>query len=147
MWDIHELHEEDLKDAARLEADIFPDPWSVNALRETFEHKNSIMFGVFTDKKLVGYLIVYYVLDEAEIARIAVASEYRREGAASHMLLGLENTCEEKGIKKLMLDVRESNEAALSFYKDYGFAEDGIRKNYYTNPDEDAVLMSRTLGK
>ena len=63
------------------------------------------------------------------------------------MMLALENFCEEKGIVNLMLDVRESNEAAIAFYKGCGFVEDGIRKDFYTDPKEDAILMSRQLGK
>jgi ribosomal-protein-alanine N-acetyltransferase len=58
----------------------------------------------------------------------------------------VENTCEEKGITRLMLDVRESNESARAFYKSLGFEEDGIRKNFYEMPKENAVLMSKVLG-
>ena len=63
-----------------------------------------------------GYLILYYVLEEGEIARIAVAPEYRRQGVGARMLLELENLCEDNGISKLLLEVRESNTSAYSFY-------------------------------
>ena len=62
-------------------------------------------------------------------------------------LLELENVCEEQKVHKLMLEVRESNLDAISFYKDKGFTEDGLRKSYYSDPTEDAVLMSRELGR
>ena len=96
---------------------------------------------------LIGYVIFYYVLDEGEIARVAVDPAYRRKGAAARLLHAVEDFCEEKGIDRLMLEVRKSNVPAISFYREYGFAEDGIRKNYYKNPVEDAVLMSRKAGR
>ena len=65
----------------------------------------------------------------------------------ARLLLELEDLCELGGISRLLLDVRESNAPAIAFYKDYGFAEDGIRRRFYADPEEDAVLMSRELGK
>ncbi len=62
-------------------------------------------------------------------------------------MLKLENICEERKINKILLDVRESNAAARTFYEEEGFAEDGIRQNFYDDPKEDAVLMSRRLGR
>ncbi|KMZ52810.1 ribosomal protein S18-alanine N-acetyltransferase [Dorea sp. D27] len=147
MFTVRQIEESDIEKIAALEQQIFPDGWSHEAVRDTYRQDNSVLFGAFDSGKLIGYLIVYYVLDEGEIARIAVEKGSRRQGAAGHMLLKLENFCEEKGITKLMLEVRESNEAAAAFYKDYGFEEDGIRKGYYADPAEDAVLMSRRLGR
>lgn len=138
---------EDLAKIGQMEAEIFPDAWSEKALTETWEQKTSVMIMARKDGELVGYLIVYLVEGEGEIARIAVKQGLRRQGVAGHMLLELENICEEQGIGKLMLEVRESNLDAISFYKDKGFTEDGLRKAYYTDPKEDAVLMSRELGR
>ena len=71
--------------------------------------------------------------------------EARRQGAAGKLMQALEHYCEEHKMEKLLLDVRESNEAARSFYTKNGFVEDGIRQGFYVNPSEDAVLMSRCL--
>ncbi|BDF32493.1 ribosomal-protein-alanine N-acetyltransferase RimI [Lachnospiraceae bacterium] len=147
MFEVRQIEETDIDRIACLEQQIFPDSWSYEAVRDTYRQDNSVLFGAFDGGRLIGYLIVYYVLDEGEIARIAVEEGSRRQGAAGHMLLKLEDFCEEKGIARLMLEVRESNEAAAAFYKDYGFEEDGVRKGYYANPLEDAVLMSRRLGR
>nr|WP_296263724.1 ribosomal protein S18-alanine N-acetyltransferase [uncultured Merdimonas sp.] len=130
-----------------LEKEIFPDAWSVRSLTETWEQKTSVMITARKDGELVGYLIVYLVQGEGEIARIAVKKDCRRQGVAGHMVLELENVCEEQKVHKLMLEVRESNLDAISFYKDKGFTEDGLRKSYYSDPTEDAVLMSRELGR
>ena len=79
------------------------------------------------------------------IARIATAPSMRRQGAAGQMFQELVAFCEEQQITRIMLEVREGNEAARRFYEKCGFTEDGIRKNYYENPQENAILMSKDL--
>ena len=96
---------------------------------------------------MAGYVIVYFAADESEIARIAVDEKFRRQGVAGALLDEMERVLAGKGIARLMLDVRKSNAAALRFYLSRGFKEDGVRKNFYTNPIEDAILMSRRLGR
>lgn len=82
---------------------------------------------------------------EGEIARIAIAPSMRRQGAAGQMFQELVAFCEEQQITRIMLEVREGNKAARRFYEKCGFTEDGIRKNYYENPQENAILMSKNL--
>ncbi len=148
MWEIKGLEETDLPRIADLELAIFPDAWSLPALQESLRQKSRTWFGgIWLEGLLIGYVIFYYVLDEGEIARIAVDPAYRRKGAAARLLHAVEDFCEEKGIDRLMLEVRKSNVPAISFYREYGFAEDGIRKDFYKDPVEDAVLMSRKAGR
>lgn len=146
-FNVKRIEESDLQEIARLEKEIFPDPWGMLGLSESLKQNHTVLLGAWVDGKLVGYLIFYFSIDEGEIARIAVDKAMRRQGVASHLLLGLETICEDKKIKKILLDVRESNETAIQFYKSHGFMEDGVRKNFYTKPAEDAVLMSRVLGR
>ena len=145
MFCIRRMREEDLADVARLEIEIFSDPWSENAIRESMEQSQTLLLSALEDGVLVGYLIVYYVLEDGEIARIAVESDFRRNGVASRLLKELAFICADNGVNKLLLDVRESNESAKAFYKKKGFVLDGVRKNYYTNPTENAILMSLEL--
>lgn len=147
MLTIRKMREEDIKEAANLEAQLFTDAWSEQGIRDTFEQGQTLLLAAFEDKKLIGYLILYYVLEEGEIARIAVAPKNRRQGVGSRMLLEMETLCEDNGITRILLDVRESNETALAFYTDHGFVRDGIRRSFYTNPTEDAILMSRRIGR
>ena len=147
MLIIRRMRESDLADVADLEQNIFTDAWSARSIKETYEQRQTLLLVAYEDKELIGYVILYYVLEEGEIARIAVKREKRRQGVGARMLLELEELCEDNGITKLMLDVRESNENAVSFYRGYGFQEDGIRQNFYTDPAEDGILMSRRLGK
>ena len=137
---------EDSAAVAEMEQQIFSDPWSEKSVMETVQQKQSVCFAAEKAEHLLGYLLAYHAADEAEIARIAVQKEARRQGAAGKLMQALEHYCEEHKMEKLLLDVRESNEAARSFYTKNGFVEDGIRQGFYVNPSEDAVLMSRQLG-
>ena len=153
MLIIQRAQSADISKIADLEKEIFSDAWSEKSLLETWNQKNAEIFiakntqkGMQEEKKdtyqIAGYVIFYYVLDEGEIARIAVSPAFRRCGTATQIFRKLQEFCGEKEIKKIMLEVRESNEAARAFYKKCGFEEDGIRKNYYEDPKENAVLMS-----
>ena len=143
---VRELKVEDSAAVAEMEQQIFSDSWSEKSVLETVQQKQSVCFAVEKAGHLLGYLLAYHAADEAEIARIAVQKEARRQGAAGKLMQALEHYCEEHKMEKLLLDVRESNEAARSFYTKNGFVEDGIRQGFYVNPSEDAVLMSRQLG-
>ncbi len=143
---VRRLQAEDAAAVAEMEQQNFSDPWSEKSILETISQKQTICIAAEKAGHLIGYMLTYFAADEGEIARIAVQKEARRQGTAGRLLLFLEDVCREKKITKLLLDVRESNEAARSFYKYSGFAEDGIRKGFYSNPSEDAVLMSRKLG-
>lgn len=143
---VRELKVEDSAAVAEMEQQSFSDPWSEKSVMETVQQKQSVCFAAEKAGHILGYLLVYHAADEAEIARIAVQKEARRQGAAGKLMQALEHYCEEHKMEKLLLDVRESNEAARSFYTKNGFVEDGIRQGFYTNPSEDAVLMSRQLG-
>lgn len=143
---VRELKVEDSAAVAEMEQQIFSDSWSEKSVLETVQQKQFVCFAAEKAGHLLGYLLAYHAADEAEIARIAVQKEARRQGAAGKLMQALEHYCEEHKMEKLLLDVRESNEAARSFYTKNGFVEDGIRQGFYVNPSEDAVLMSRQLG-
>ena len=131
---IREAVMEDAAAIAEMEHQIFADAWSEKSVLDTINQKNTICLAAEKAGRLVGYLLAYAAADEAEIARIAVTEEFQRQGAGRALILGLETVCEENKIEKLLLDVRESNETARTFYAEMGFQEDGIQ-------------MSRGLGK
>ena len=147
MVQIRRIQESDIMQIASLEQGIFSDAWSQRGITETWQQRQTLLLGAFAEDKVIGYLIVYYVLDEAEIARIAVDSFWRRKGVASGLFDELEKFSRELGITRWLLDVRESNHSAISFYKKYGFAVDGSRPDFYTEPTEAAILMSREAGR
>lgn len=136
---------EDVKQIAELESKIFSDVWTERSVIETFEQTQAFITVAKGDGRLTGYCIIYYVMDEAEIARIAIAEDVRRQGIGKGLLEYTCECCRERKIERLLLDVRESNEGAIAFYEKYGFQTDGIRKNFYDLPQENAVLMSKSL--
>lgn len=142
MFHVEKVKAADLLNIAELEQEMFSDPWSRKGLEETFRQPHAEIFGIWKEDVLAGYVILYYIMDEGEIARIAVKDCFRRQGAACRMLHTVEEFCRESGVGRLLLEVRENNIAAVSFYKKYGFKQDGIRKKFYVNPSEDAILMS-----
>lgn len=148
-----------ISEIAALESDIFPDPWSEKSIRDTLENPQARIWAIISRQaspcscastapeacrqpQLLGYVIFYYVLDEGEIARIAASPQHRRQGVAVRLLEKMRAFSYEQNITRWLLDVRISNETAIHFYKAAGFAEDGVRKNFYANPPEDAILMS-----
>lgn len=137
---------EAVEQTAALEAAVFPDPWSCREIEKTVEQAHTLCGIAREGVKVCGYFLCYYVLDECEIARIAVTQQERNRGIGKQLLCFMEELCRQKGITKLMLDVRESNQIAISFYERNGFVVDGVRKHFYggSNP-EDAILMSRLL--
>ncbi len=146
MLTVRNMIESDLEAIAALEHMTFSDAWTLKGIYDTFCQKQAFVVTAEIDGRIVGYCIVYFALDEGEIARIAVAASQRRQGVGREILNQVEKLCAERGIVRLLLDVRESNETARSFYLQFGFREDGIRKHFYDMPREDAVLMSKVIG-
>ena len=94
--------------------------------------------------ELVGYCGIVTVLDEGDIVKVAVSEKYQRRGVGHRLLEETIEKLREKGVRVFHLEVRKSNQAAVGLYEKLGFVRDGIRKNYYENPVEDAILMSKS---
>lgn len=136
---------EDGAAVAEMEHQLFVDAWSEKSVLETLEQTNSICLIVEKAGRMAGYLLAYKAADEAEIARIGVAKELQKQGAARALLTELESVCRSEAIAKILLDVRSGNHVARILYEKAGYKEDGIRQRFYENPREDAILMSREL--
>lgn len=139
------IKETEIAYVAALEKNIFSDAWSENSISETFRQSNAIIVVAEEEKNIVGYCIFYYVMDEGEIVRIGVDEKLRGQGTGRGLLDYVCAYCKEKGIERLLLDVREGNLGARRFYEKYGFTVDGIRKDFYEQPKEHAVLMSMAI--
>ena len=140
---VRKMEAGDAAAVAEIEYQSFPDPWSQKGVLETIDNPQAICLAAEKAGRVMGYLLAYTAADEAEIARIAVIREQQKQGIGRKILDILIDICREKKIRKLMLDVRKSNEGAKAFYTKAGFVEDGIRRGFYAKPQEDAVLMSR----
>ena len=141
-------NKEDLEEIHEIEIASFPDPWSVDSLW-TFASDEQVRTLVCARDEetgeLVGYYALQYVLDEAEIAIIAVKRKFRRQGLGREILDEIKCFCQGKEIIKIHLEVRSENEAAVHLYRSFGFQEVGRRKNYYEAPKDDALLFSFSI--
>ncbi len=130
---------EDIPSLCTLEEECFSLPWSVNAFEDFFSNGISHCLVAELDGQVCGYVGMNLIEPEGEITNIAVSGQFRRRGVARALIGSL---CDTEGLGKLMLDVRVSNTAAISLYEKCGFKSDGVRKNFYSKPREDALLMS-----
>ena len=122
---------------------IFSDPWSEWDVQSTICTEGGICYVASNGDELLGYILGRLIPPEGEIYRIAVLPEYRRRGIAYRLLDYAVKTELGNGLECLFLEVRAKNTAARSLYLSYGFRDIGIRKNYYKNPADDAVIMLR----
>lgn len=139
---VRKMKFEEAATVAEMEHQIFPDAWSERSVLDTLKNGQTICLTVEKAGSVLGYLFAYMAADEADIARIAVVKEARKQGIGKALMDELKKLSKERGIHKLFLDVRRSNHTARTFYTKQGFVEDGVRPGFYTNPEEDAVLMS-----
>ena len=123
---------------------------SVENLQVQFQTKKGINTAVdgvsFSIEKgrILGYCGLLTVLDEGDVTNVAVRRDRQREGIGNFLMESMIRLAEERGITMIHLEVRAGNETAIRLYERQGFVRDGLRKAYYTDPTEDAVLMTRT---
>lgn len=138
-----EMLVEDLDQVVEIEKSLFSVPWTKEGFF-TFLIKEENMFFVVEEKgKILGYCSMQTVLDEGDILNVAVRRERQKEGIGYFLVDSMLMMAEARGIRTVHLEVREGNDTARRLYQRLGFAEDGLRKNYYTDPLENAVLMTR----
>lgn len=138
---IRDMLKEDVCVVARLEAETFSMPWSEKSFLEEVGSKDSLFIVVYKEDKLVGYCGFMISWDEGDICNVAVSPEMRRKGLGEQMLLQLMVWGKEMDIEDFTLEVRKSNLGAIALYEKLGFVSEGIRKNFYEKPTEDAVIM------
>ena len=131
-----------------LESACFAVPWSAAALAEELENPHAA-FQVAVDEtgRVLGYVGLYCVADEGQIANVAVAPAARRQGVARALLAALARLARERGLSRLTLEVRVSNAPAVALYEGAGFVRDGVRPGFYRQPREDAAIYSRYYAK
>lgn len=138
---IQKARPEDVPAIAALEEECFSEPWPedmIGRLREGFTV-------ALEGETVAGYLALSAVLDEGSIDRVAVSPAYRRRGIADALVANAVGRGRESGLAAVMLEVRASHIPAIRLYEKHGFEAVGRRKNYYTKPGEDAILMTLVL--
>ena len=128
-----------------MEHQSFSDAWSEKAVLETLRQPTALCLVAEKAGRRVGYLLAYQAADEIEIARVAVVEEVKRQGVGTALMKKLQEEGTQRKAGKILLDVRKKNHTAQAFYEKTGFKKDGVRKSFYTEPEEDAVLMSMQI--
>ncbi len=139
MITIRNMIESDLEQVMHLERELFSNPWSENSMRADISNNSGWV--MVEGDTVLGYLCSYKVLDECQIANIAIRSDQQRRGLASRFLEWLIEREHALGSRFFFLEVRQSNIAARKLYEKSGFIIVGVRKKYYVRPDEDAIVM------
>ena len=141
---IRTAEKKDIEDIARIENSCFSVPWSLDAIEQEICENKLAKFFIACDGEdnVVGFIGIWTLIDECQINKVAVLPEKRKLGIGKAILNHVLELTREQGIKSWYLEVRESNIAAKALYKSAGFSSVGIRKGYYVEPIEDAVLMN-----
>ena len=145
MIQVVTMAEEHISALTQLEKECFADPWSEKALADELTNPNAVFRVALIDEEVAGYVGMLHVLDEGDICNVAVFDKFRRRGVATALIQHLVDYAVENQLSFITLEVRESNMGAQKFYETMGFETIGIRKNFYDNPKEHAILMNKTF--
>ena len=133
---------EDLEAVLEIEEKCFLLPWSkASFLHELLENERAYYYVAVGDKRILGYIGMWIILDEGHITNLAVHPDYRRQGVGRALLKNLAFEGKKMGLNYLTLEVRISNFSAQTLYKEEGFAAAGVRPGYYQDNQEDALIM------
>ena len=133
------MRQDDLPAVLQIENQVFSTPWPEDDFSSTDFWEAWV---ICEDDTLVGYIMYHNVIDESVIINLAIDPAYQRKGYGKELLENTLNQLTDKGFTHFYLDVRVSNLAALTLYEEFGFQRVGLRKGYYTLPDEDAYVMA-----
>lgn len=139
---VHFMNESHIDSVLKIENTCFSHPWTKDGIIEALENRTK--FFVFEKNgEVVGYVGVSVILDEGYITNIAVLPEYRNQGVATALLTKLDDLAKLENLSFISLEVRTSNQKAISLYKKFGYKTEGVRKNFYDDPKEDALIMTK----
>lgn len=125
-----------------IENECFSAPWSLDSVKSELLNDTAHFLCAKAEEKIIGYIGVHEIAGEAYIANVAVSEKYRGYGLGNRLLSAAENGAKERGCEFISLEVRKSNETAISIYNKRGYKTVGERKNFYTNPAEDGLIMT-----
>jgi ribosomal-protein-alanine N-acetyltransferase len=135
----------DVSEVSRIETTAFSTPWSERTFRSLLHRPGVELWVAEWGGQLAAYAILWKVLDDGELANIAVRKDLRGRGIGSGLLSRMLELAEDSGVRSLYLEVRESNGVAREMYARRGFQEIGVRKGYYEGPREDALVLKKSL--
>jgi len=138
---IEPMKAEDIPQIMEIERMCFVTPWHESSFHAELNHQPACYMVAHIDERVVGYGGMWVIMDEAHITTLAVHPAYRRQHIGERLLLGLLEVAIARRARRATLEVRASNTAAQRLYAKYGFYAVAIRKGYYADTGEDAVIM------
>ena len=137
------MNESHVAQVAELEKICFSDPWSENSVASELKNPLSCWLVAEEDGVVAGYIGSQTVMGESDMMNVAVHLDHRRKGVAESLVNELIEALKKRGSRCLTLEVRASNEPAKALYEKLGFVQVGLRRNYYRNPKEDALILRK----
>lgn len=141
MITFRRMEEKDIEEVSRIEEETFSMPWSPASFREMLKSGSTFYAVAEEEGRVLGSCGVLQVLEEGNITNVVVEKKYRGRGIGTALLAFLMEEGKKQGISAYTLEVRVSNGEAIHVYEKLGFVSEGIRKNFYEKPKEDAVIM------
>lgn len=140
---IEKMTKEHLEAVYIIETECFSHPWSRESLESEIGNKTSHFLVAIENDEVLGYIGMSIVIDEGYIFNVAVKENSRKKGVATALINELVTYGKKNNFSFITLEVRESNEPARLLYSKFGFIKVGERKDYYTDPKENAILMTK----
>lgn len=138
------MEKKDIESVLEIEKLSFPNPWSrMTFLGELANPPVSLpcVLVFLPENRVIGYIILWHILDEVQISNFSIHPEFRRKGLGKAVLSYVLEAVKKEGVREIFLEVRPSNREARRLYEKLGFRLLAVRKNYYRSPDEDALIM------
>lgn len=136
-----------LDELYQIEVSCFQHPYTLEQLRyEIIENEFSYVYAIYEQGRMIGFIDYWITFEVCQLNQIAVLSEYRKQGIATRLMNEMIHHAEEALCESIMLEVRASNTKAQGMYEKLGFMNLNIRKGYYTDNGEDAIVMVKPLG-
>ncbi len=141
------MEREDIDRVLKIEQASFSQPYSRDLFEEELVLDLAHPCVMKTSDMVVGFMDYWVVRDEAHLITIAIDPSYRKLGLATQFMEYLLKDCAEKKVRKIYLDVRKSNVAAITLYEKFAFQKISVRKKYYSDNSEDAIVMEKRFGE
>ncbi|NLO93912.1 MAG: ribosomal protein S18-alanine N-acetyltransferase [Clostridiaceae bacterium] len=138
---VRSMKKQDVDGVYEVERASFTSPWTKYMLVEELSNSKAHYMVIDADGEILGYCGFWKIIDEAHITNVAVHPEYRGQGYGRVLISAMIQRAKELDVIAMTLEVRVSNDIAISLYKDFGFVASGVRKNYYQDNSEDALIM------
>lgn len=139
--EIREFNINDIEELYEVELTSFTDPWSKESFKDELNNEIAHYLVGSINNKVVAYIGAWFILDEAHITNVAVKSDFRRQKIAKQLITAFIVLAKKHQITSITLEVRASNIPAQSLYQQFGFEKQGLRKRYYADNNEDAIIM------